>query len=236
MIVGCKVYHLDEVNSTNEYAKSLTNRAPEGAVILADLQTAGKGRLDRKWYSPEGGIWMSVILRPQKPNLIPVIGGIAICEAFNSYDILLGLKWPNDVLLNNKKVAGILTENVDGTSILGIGINLNIYEFPTELRSIASSIIIETEKNLDKMEVFYTICKELDTYYFMLTNNRIPEILLKWRLYTIMFGKAVRVVFPDRVIVGRFIDISSDGSLVIASSPDGKIERVIGGECLIIKE
>lgn len=234
MLIGSKFFYLDEVDSTNEYAKKIIEKASDGTVVLADVQTAGKGRLDRKWYSPEGGIYLSVILFPEKPLLIPVLAGVAICETFyNNYDITLGIKWPNDILLNGKKVAGVLVEIVDSVVIMGIGINLNIVEFPDELKDIASSIFLETKKRLDKMMVYNDLSREIEELYQMLKNNQANEIIQKWRNYTIMFGKNVVIETPEKVVTGRAIDISGNGALVIAL-PDGRIERVLAGDCRII--
>lgn len=233
MIIGCKLHYLDEVDSTNEYARTLIDKEPEGTVVFAHEQTAGKGRVERRWYSPPGGIWMSVILKPEKLYPISLMAGVSVCETFHTYNILLGLKWPNDVMLNKKKVAGVLTEVVDDRVILGIGINLNIHKFPDELSNIASSILLETKKSLDKMMVFQLLCRELDDHYLMMKNGKTQQILTKWRHYTIMLGKQVRVEFPDKAVTGRVIDIGGDGSLVIMM-PDGKIERVVAGDCRIV--
>ncbi len=236
MIIGSKLYYHDEVDSTNEYAKRILNEATDGTVVLADIQTAGKGRIDRQWYSPEGGLYISIILFTEKPLLIPVLAAVAICETFNNnYDILLGIKWPNDILLNDKKIAGVLVEVVDAALILGIGINLNIQEFPEELEKNASSIFLETKKKLDKMMVFNDLCREIDNDYQMLKDNKTNELLQKWRNYTIMFGKTVQIETPERKVKGRAIDIAGNGALVVVL-PDGKIDKVLAGDCLIIKE
>ncbi|MEO0206134.1 MAG: biotin--[acetyl-CoA-carboxylase] ligase [candidate division WOR-3 bacterium] len=235
MIIGSKLHYLDEVDSTNEYAKKIINEATDGTVILADIQNKGKGRLDRQWYSPEGGIYLSVIMLTDKPLLIPVIAGVAICEVFNSYNILLGIKWPNDILLNEKKVAGVLAEIVDTIVICGIGINLNITEFPEELKDTATSIFLETKKRFDKMMVYNDLCRELDSAYQLLKKDMTRDILQKWRNYTVMFGKTVSIETPEKTVTGRVIDIAGNGALIL-TLPDGKIDKVLAGDCRIIKE
>jgi BirA family biotin operon repressor/biotin-[acetyl-CoA-carboxylase] ligase len=236
MIIGSKLNYLDEVDSTNEYAKKILREATDGTIILADKQNAGKGRLDHEWISPEGGLYLSVILFTDKPLLIPILSGVAICETFNNnYGILLGIKWPNDILLNEKKIAGVLVEVMDTVVILGIGINLNITEFPDELHGIATSIFLETKKRLDKMMVYNDLCRELDKAYQLLKKDMGRDILQKWRNYTIMFGKTVTIETPERVITGRVIDIAGNGALIL-SLPDGTIYKVLAGDCRIIKE
>lgn len=234
MIVGSKLYYLEEVDSTNDYAKRIAPTAPDGAVVLAEMQTDGKGRQNRKWYSPKGGLYLSVITNPENASLMPILAGVAICETFNNYHILLGLKWPNDVMLNEKKVAGVLIEFIDTRLILGIGINLNITSFPEEIRDRATSIFLETKKKFDKMSIYRTLCLELNQYYTMLNDKKDSTILQKWRNYSVIFGRNVLVELPDRKITGRAIDIANDGSLILML-PEGKVERIFAGECQVIK-
>jgi len=230
MIIGRKLYYLDSVDSTNVYAKSLINKVPEGTVVLANLQTEGKGRFGKNWYSPEGGIWMSTILKPANISLMSIAAGVAVCETFHINGIILGIKWPNDILLNGKKVAGILTEIVDDTVILGIGINLNINKFPDELDGSASSIFLETKKHLDKKMICDLLYKQLDECYLMLKNNMVFGLLTKWRHYTVLLGKEVIVEMGDRKLSGKVLDIDNNGALVIMCSND-RVQYIIGGIC-----
>jgi len=230
MIIGCKLYYFDTIDSTNKYAKTLIGKVPEGTVVLADQQTDGKGRLNKKWYSPEGGLWMSVILQPDDTTLIPIVAAVAVCETLHMNGILAGIKWPNDILLNRKKIGGILTELIDTTIILGIGINLKIRKFPPELRTAASSVFIETKKSLEKKMVYDLLCKQLDDCYLMLKNNQVSELLTKWRHYTVLLGQQVTIETGEGRLLGRVLDISNDGALVIML-PDGKIKRIVGGVC-----
>lgn len=235
MIIGSKFYYFDEIDSTNEYAKKIVCDSPEGTVILADNQSAGKGRLNRKWFSAEGGLYVSIILFTDKPLLLPILTAVAICETFNNYNILLGIRWPNDIMLNGKKVAGVLTEVVDRAVIVGIGINLNITQFPDDLKGIASSIFLETQKRFDKIMVYNDLCRKLDQAYILLKDNKTTELLQKWRNYTIMLEKTVEIETPNQVITGRVIDIANNGALVI-TLPDGQITKVLAGDCKIVKK
>jgi BirA family biotin operon repressor/biotin-[acetyl-CoA-carboxylase] ligase len=231
MIIGSKIYRFDEVDSTNEYAKSLIEHAPEGTIVVADRQTAGKGRLNKSWYSPEGGLWMSVILYPPDASLISIIAGIAICETLVCHGVLAVIKWPNDILLNKKKIAGTLVEIVDTTVICGIGINLNIRSFPEELKEYASSVFLETKKHFGREMIYQTLCSELDYFYGLLKNKKISSILTKWRNYTTMLGRDVIIELPNKkMITGRVLDLTNDGALIIML-PTGKVERIIAGDC-----
>jgi len=230
MIIKSKIYYLDAVESTNDYLRSIVGEVPEGTVVVSDRQTMGKGRFGRTWFSPEGGLWMSSLLVSTQPQLMNLIGTVAICETMNSYDILLGIKWPNDIMLNGKKIGGVLVDPVDGKVILGLGLNLNIRDFPDDIELTSTSIYIELKKKFDKMMIFDLLCKEIDDLYGLYKLDRTQEILVKWRHYTVMLGRNVRIENAGRVITGRAIDISGDGGLVI-TFPDGKIERILDGSC-----
>jgi BirA family biotin operon repressor/biotin-[acetyl-CoA-carboxylase] ligase len=233
MIVGNKFYRLTEVGSTNEYVKQMLPHAPEGTVVVADTQTSGKGSKGRSWCSPEGGLWMSVLLKHQQNSLISLLAGVSICEALASYGIKTMIKWPNDVLLNGRKIAGILSEVVDDNVILGIGVNLNVRQFPEELKEKASSVFIETKKHLDTQTFYHKLCKFLDTYYRFLKEDQIDALLSKWREYTLMCGRDVRIELPGRLVVGKVLDIDQRGALIIMRADYG-IEHILAGECMLL--
>ena len=233
MIIGNKFYRFTEIDSTNEFIKQIMRDAPEGTVVLADAQTAGRGRMGRNWYSPEGGLWMSVLLNHSEDCLIPLIGGVAICESFEPFDVALQIKWPNDILLNRKKVAGILTEIIEDRVILGIGINLNVGQFPGDLGSKASSILIETKKHLRIQDLYNHLCKSIGRNYQLLKEERIDELLTKWRNYSIMPGRDVRIELPDRVVVGKALDVDRQGALIVMRADYG-VEHIIAGDCRLL--
>jgi BirA family biotin operon repressor/biotin-[acetyl-CoA-carboxylase] ligase len=176
---------------------------------------------------------MSVLLDHCENCLMPLTAAVAICEAFQSYDITLDIKWPNDLLLNRKKVAGILTEIVDDRAILGIGINLNVRNFPADLAEKASSILVETKKHLNTQTVYQDLCHCVDRNYRFLKENKIDELLKKWRDYTIMIGRDVMVELPERVIMGRVLDIDQQGALIVLRADYG-IEHIIAGDCRLM--
>ncbi len=241
-IIAKEIVYFDEITSTNDIAFVLANDgAVDGTLVIANSQTMGKGRLDRKWFSPKGkSILASLILRPQIPlshsgniNLITTLSIVHSIRSITNLNAMI--KWPNDILLNERKVAGILCEVIEMKAVLGIGINLNIAEFPQDLKTVATSILKETKKRFDKMMIYNDLCYNLETNYALLKQDKAREILQQWRNYTVMFGKTVSIETPDKVIVGRVIDIGGNGSLVLAL-PDGKIEKVLAGECRIIRE
>jgi BirA family biotin operon repressor/biotin-[acetyl-CoA-carboxylase] ligase len=230
MIIGSKLYYFDTISSTNDYAKTLLYEAPEGTVILSDEQTDAHGRHGASWYSPVGGLWMSVLLNPDAATLVSIAAGVAVCTSLHTFGITPGLKWPNDIMLNRKKIGGILTEIIDDTVIVGIGVNLNIRTFPEELREIASSIFLETKKHLDKKMFFDLLCRELDDCYDMLKHKQGRDILSKWRDYTILLGQRVTMEVGNDTIEGKVLDIDLNGALIVLRT-DGSIEHVTGGVC-----
>lgn len=233
MIVGRKFYQLTEIGSTNDYVKSELSDAPEGTVVIADVQTAGKGRMGRDWYSPEGGLWMSVLLQLSKNCLIPLTAGVAICEAFHNYGIRPNIKWPNDILLHGKKIAGILTEVINDKVILGMGINLNVRQFPDGLIDKASSVLIETRNHFDAQTFCHHLCKTLDENYRILKDEQVDTLLAKWRNYSVMLGRDVTVKLPDRTVFGRVLDIDRRGGLIVVCADYG-VEHIIAGECRLL--
>ncbi len=233
MIVGSKFYKLAETGSTNDYMQQILRHAPEGTVVIADTQTSGKGRKGRSWYSPEGGLWMSVLLKHNQNCMVSLIAGVAICEALTQYDIDAKIKWPNDILLNSRKIAGILPEVVDEKVILGVGINLNVREFPDDLKAKASSIFIETRKHLDPQTFYHHLCKSLDVYYGLLRKEEVDTLLSKWREHTLMRGRDVSIELPDRLVVGKVLDIDRQGALIVMRADYG-IEHIIAGDCRLL--
>lgn len=228
--IGKKVYHFKELNSTNEYSKKLVKDAEQGTVVLADEQTNGKGRFGKNWYSPQGGLWLSIILKPKKiSGLISILGGLSVCETLRNFGIECYTKWPNDVVVGFKKIAGILTEVEEKAVILGIGINLNIPEFPVELKDKATSCLLEQGKTLKKDEVSQKLFNKIEEYYNTFETNSL-DLLNKYRKSSITIGKLVEVITPSEILEGKVLDIAEDGTLVLRLS-SGETKRLLAGEC-----
>jgi BirA family biotin operon repressor/biotin-[acetyl-CoA-carboxylase] ligase len=232
MFIGKKILRFKSLNSTNEYAKSIINTSQEGTVVTADEQIAGKGRFGRDWFSPRDGLWFSIILKPKKPSLVSLIIGIALCDSIKTLGLEPHIKWPNDIFINLKKVAGVLTEIEDNTIIVGIGLNLNIKVFPEYLKQKATSLTIEIGKGFNKERIFRSILENIEKRYGMLSKDMIKELLTDYRNYSIVLGKEVLVEMPNCKIEGEAIDIDEDGSLIV-KTPDGAVQKVIAGNCTI---
>ncbi|NJE04773.1 biotin--[acetyl-CoA-carboxylase] ligase [Thermococcus sp. M36] len=223
-----KIIRLDEVDSTNEYARRIAPDSPEGTVVVARRQTAGRGRKGRRWASPEGGLWVSVILKPPKvdPRLV-FVGALATVDTLADFGIASGIKWPNDVWVNGKKIAGVLTEGKAGEyAVLGIGLNVN-NPVPEELRDSAVSMIQLTGSELPLEKVLERLLFRLGGWYRVFLAR--PDLLMaKVRERTFILGMVVKVTEDSATVTGRALDILDDGSLLL--DVDGHLKRVMYGD------
>lgn len=236
--IGQRVIYYPRLTSTMEVAKREVTRrvAAEGTVIVADEQIAGKGRLKRIWLSPRGNIALSVILYPDMAYLPPLIM-VASLAVVHSIEAVTGLKsqikWPNDVLINNKKVAGILIEsdvkgNMVGYAIIGIGVNVNLRlsDFP-DISSTATSLSDELGREVPRLDVIRPLLVEIERLYLTLQTG--GSIYEEWRDSLVTLGRRVRVKLGKTIYQGVAESVSTDGSLLMRHS-DGRLTRVTGGD------
>lgn len=227
-IVGVKVIQLDEVDSTNEYAKRIARDVPEGTVVVAKRQTAGRGRKGRSWASPEGGLWMSVILKPSRVDpRLAFVGALAVVDTLADFGISAGIKWPNDVWVGGRKISGILAEGKAGEySILGIGLNVN-NPIPEELRDNATSMMELIGSKLPLEKVLKRLLLHLDGWYRVFLER--PDLLMaKVRERTFILGKPVTVIEGEERISGIALDVLDDGSLLMDIG--GQLRRITYGD------
>ncbi len=241
-ILGKRIICLPEVDSTNAYAAKLAvDGEPEGTVVIAEHQTAGRGRLGRKWVSPPGvNIYASIILRPKVPPrdapLITFVAAVALARTVRGlYNIDAGIKWPNDLLINGRKSAGILTEmsaepELVRHIILGVGIDVNMPRdaFPKEIRDISTSIMLELGGKVNRAELLRRFLEELEISYLMMVDGRRAEILDEWRSLSVTLGRNVRVTSLAGEKTGFARDIDQEGGLIL--EVDGKLETVTSGD------
>jgi BirA family biotin operon repressor/biotin-[acetyl-CoA-carboxylase] ligase len=237
-----QIVYLRETDSTNTRAKDLaSDGAPEGALVIAESQTGGRGRKGRAWFSPPGeGVYLSVILRPpispvEAPK-ITLIAGIASAETlldrFPGLDV--HIKWPNDILLGRKKVAGILTEissDMDrvGYVVSGMGLNVNGRVFPAEIASIATSLALETGGPLDRADLVRGYLQRHERWYDAFLAGDAPRILKRWKSLSRTLGSRVAVDGPGGRIQGLARDIDRDGSLLVEDDR-GELHAVFSGD------
>jgi BirA family biotin operon repressor/biotin-[acetyl-CoA-carboxylase] ligase len=240
---GQKMFFTHTVDSTNEWAKELIEfGAGEGTVAIAESQTSGHGRLERKWFSPKGGLCFSVILKPRlKPAgavRLVFAAGLAVAEVLReSYGIEAETRWPNDVLVSGRKVCGILAEmNATGEKInyvlIGIGINANFdvkKALPKELWNSATSLKNELGKTVRIEQLFRAVLEKLEDVYGLFLREGFSPVLSRWKGYAAFLGCQVEVLSGTEKWVGLALDVDSDGSLLLRLE-DGTVKRVVVGD------
>ncbi|HEV2349908.1 MAG TPA: biotin--[acetyl-CoA-carboxylase] ligase [Terriglobia bacterium] len=240
--IGRKIIHYFRIDSTNNTALALaTDGAADGTVVLAEEQTAGRGRFGRKWYSEKSsGIYASVILRPKlSPADAPALTLMAGVAAHRAVSTATGLevdiRWPNDLLVNGKKVCGILTEmNAElgrlHHVVLGIGVNVNNRTMPSELGAIATSLRMEGKRSYSRTQIALSLLKELERYYGLLKDEGNAPIVRAWaKASTFAEGKTVRVRTSDEDFQAVTAGLDPTGMLRIRRE-DGREELLVSGE------
>ncbi len=235
--IGWRILYYPSLTSTNDVARQEAQRgAAEGTVVVADVQTAGRGRLKRAWLSPVGSVALSVFLRPdvvQLPSLI-MLASLAVVRSLEAVTGLkVQIKWPNDVLINGRKVCGILIESdVRGNTvnyvIVGIGINVNLSaaDFP-EISPIATSLSGELGREVSRLSVVRRLLVEMDKLYQGLSVG--GALYGEWRSRLVTLGKKVRAATGDTVYEGVAEAVAEDGSLLLRG-PDDSLTRIVVGD------
>jgi BirA family biotin operon repressor/biotin-[acetyl-CoA-carboxylase] ligase len=242
-VVGRDIRVFQQTASTNDIVERLArDGVREGAVVLAESQTRGRGRLGRKWVSPPGrGLWCSVLLRPRLAPLqatrLTILAAVALARAVRATTRLEPeIKWPNDLLLRGRKVAGILTEMHAELEqvrhvILGLGVNVNLEtgDFPADLQSLATSLKLESGAPVDRAALLVVLLRELDDAYTRLVEGRFDELASEWAERCGTLGRNVCIRTGTREIRGCAESLDDAGALLIRTE-HGHLERVIGGE------
>jgi len=246
--MGKKLFYFKDTPSTNDIAKELASTGAEaGTVVISEKQSNGRGRLSRRWISPEGGLWFSIILKPRiKPNelfkLTFLTAVVVVRTLRKQFKLNAQIKWPNDVLINGKKVCGILSELITNPSgfissvIVGIGINANIdlNILPNHLRSAVTSLDSELNKEIDREAFLCTLLLEFENYYHLLIDRGFDSILEEWKEFNCILNAYVEIASLDRTIKGQAVDIAKDGALLIKLE-NGSVQRVVVGDVKLKK-
>jgi BirA family biotin operon repressor/biotin-[acetyl-CoA-carboxylase] ligase len=241
--MGRMIHHFHTVDSTNSMAYQLAlGGAQEGEVVIAESQKKGKGRLGRYWFSPPSlNLYLSVILRPKIPpqqaSLITLMAAVATADAIQKLSCLVPLiKWPNDILVKGRKVAGLLNEihsemDLIHFVILGIGVNLNMDRkmFPIGIRTKATSMKSEMGEKVSRKAFFSCLLEELERWYAIFLEEGGPPVLKAWRDRAQIKGRDVQVSSFGETLVGTAVDVDSDGALILETK-DGKRKRVVAGD------
>lgn len=247
--LGEPLYYLPVTESTNHDALRLAeNGAAEGAMVIADAQTGGRGRLKRTWISPAGSnIYVSLVLRPDIEAVcaapLTIMAGVAVAETLSSIcQQRIQLKWPNDVLLNQRKVAGILTEmKTMGRKVqfvvLGIGINVNMSReaFEPPLDQIATSLFIEEGVTYSRCEITANLCRNIGEWYDTFLREGINPIRERWLSQTQLLDKTIETIWGDDRYRGRVTGMDETGALVMLTD-EGEERRIIAGDTILMKD
>lgn len=240
-LVGNKIMSYESVDSTNQQAKKLAlEGVSEGTVVIAEEQTAGKGRRGKSWVSPpKTGIWMSIILRPdilpENASMLTLVAGLAVCKAIREITSLEAyIKWPNDIVVNGKKICGLLTEmnsEIDYVNfvVVGIGINVNIEKFPPELDKMATSLMIEGNKTYKRKRIINRTLEIFEAYYDKyLETEDLTNIIEEYNDCCINIGRNVQVISKSQNLKGIVKKVTNKGELIITDSQGEDIEITSG--------
>jgi BirA family biotin operon repressor/biotin-[acetyl-CoA-carboxylase] ligase len=241
-IFGTRIHHHYAVDSTmSEAARLAVAGAPEGTLVVAEEQTAGRGRFGRHWHSERSsGLYCTLVLRPSvEPSVAPVLtllAGVAVAEAVQEItQLALDLRWPNDILINEKKCAGILVEMTAeplrvSHILIGVGINVNHRRIPAELAAEATSLSLEAGRSISRLEILILVLKRLEHYYNRFLERGAFEVLARFEeISSFARGKRVRVAEGAIVVTGMTEGLTPEGILLVRRD-DGQIERVLAGQ------
>lgn len=248
-VIGVRLEYFTELPSTNGEAKKLAREGlPEGTVVVTESQTGGKGRMGRYWFTPRAkGLWFSIILRPpvnpvQTPQVTMVVA-VAVAMAVRKHTgVAVGIKWPNDILVQNKKLCGILVElnaEMDRVNFMvaGIGINVNIdrEELPEDISKIATSLKIEVGQYIPRVPLLRAVLESLEEWYFCWLNKGFKPVLQKWRELCVTLDCPVTVHTMNGSYEGYALDVDDSGMLMVRT-PDGAVQRLVAGEVSLRKK
>lgn len=242
-----KIYAFDNLASTNSTARSLAlKRSEEGTVVIAQTQRKGRGRFDRVWQSPKGGVYLSLLLRPKAPAektlLLTYVAALAVTNTIRSFNLPARIKWPNDVLVQGKKIAGILLESATKNTqvsyvIVGIGVNLNtnLVLLSTDVRNNATSLCIEHGSPIDYDEFLTNFFLQFDRFYQVFVAGKFDQIIDAWKQQSDTLGKRIKVQTTNDIVHGTAVDVDQSGFLLLKTQ-EGRIIRVTSGDCTVIDD
>ena len=244
--IGKELYVFKEVSSTNTVAKFLSNNNVEnGSVVISEKQTDARGRSGKSWESPLGGVWLSIILNQDVDHsrlpLITLSTGVAVAKALERIGIKNPeIKWPNDIMINDKKVCGILTEaiakfNTIENVIIGVGIDasFDMNEMPEDLQDGTTTLEKELGRKENENTLITIFLEEFENIINLFNEQEFEKILKEWRKRSYTIGKIVEVRAPfNKYYDGYVVGIGKEGALIVEKI-DGSLEKVISGECII---
>jgi len=247
-VVGRDIRVFEQTNSTNDIIEKLArDGVRDGVVVFAESQTRGRGRLGRPWLSPpRRGLWFSVLLRPdlrpQGATQLTVAAAVALVRAIHEETGLSPeIKWPNDILVRGRKVAGVLTElaaeldHIKHVTLgIGVDVNLTASEFPPDLRNLATSLKLECGRHVNRIELAAAILRELDRAYAQIRAGQFEGLANEWQEHCSTLGRRVTIHIGTRALQGHAESLDHDGALLLRTD-HGRLERIIGGDVTLEK-
>ena len=241
---GEMVYR-QSIESTQNIAISLAEKGEVNTVVIAEQQSGGRGRMKRKWLSPRGGVWLSVVLKPAVPTvtstMLPFVAAIAVCDAIReATNLAATLKWPNDVMVAGKKVAGILLDlsaeaETVNYAVIGIGINANVdaskLKIDREGKPAVTSLMDELGHDVNRLQLTKLLLEKIELFYMALEKNGPAAIVAEWCKRSDMMGKKVNVIQQDKRYDGIAADVNDDGSLRVRTTKGDM--NVTSGDVLV---
>jgi len=236
-----RIHYFPEIGSTMDAARELAKKgAEEGTIVIAEIQTRGRGRLSREWLSPEGGIYFTLILRPRiSPAYAPRINLMAASAVAATirklFRLKAELKWPNDVLIEGKKVCGILAEmaaETDAVNFVNVGIGINANNPVTRFDKTATSLKDALGREISRKEFLSVLMTEIERRQPLLMK---ADLLKEWKKLSATLNRDVRVVAPGEVIVGQAIHIDTTGALIVKEK-NGSLKKAMAGDCIHLRE
>lgn len=232
-----QVYFFDELVSTMDTALDLArNDCKSGTVVVAGRQTKGRGRMTRVWHSKEGGLYFTVVLKPDLPlvkaPLVCFAASFAMAQTLNQcFGVDARVKWPNDLLVESSKISGMLSQieiQADRILFLNIGIGLNVNNMPAELLPESTSLRAILNRRLSRKEILFDFLNRLDTR--LSSHDAVDAIIADWKTLTVTIGRTVKIITSRGVYQGIARDVDSSGALILEQE-DGKIQTVLYGDC-----
>jgi BirA family biotin operon repressor/biotin-[acetyl-CoA-carboxylase] ligase len=241
--IGRQIYSFKSVESTMLIARDIARKgAKEGTIVVAEEQTAGRGRSGNTWFTPQGNLAVSIILKPRLRNLPQLIMIASLSVYYTIYHICgidAVIKWPNDILINGKKVSGIIIENevrrnTVKHTVIGIGINTRLDPalYP-DIARLATSLRHETGKEVSDNEVCAELMNRMEKLYLEVREGK--SLCNEWKEHIDTIGKYVQVLFGNTIIKGRAESVTEKGNLMIRKD-DGDLAEIIAGEVTVLKE
>ena len=243
-VIGRNIYSYKEIGSTNDAASSLAvSGEKEGSVVIAEYQTKGRGRLGRKWVSPKAkGAYFSVILRPdilpREVSVITLVSSLIVAKTIReTVDLPAFIKWPNDILINNHKVCGILTElnaEIDKVNFVIVGMGVNINTKKELLPETGTSLSAEKGEEISRLEFVKALLRNLDKYYKIFNKGRIEAIIKEYKKLSAVLDRQVQINYHNRFISGHAADVDKEGALILRMD-SGFCERVLAGDVTMLR-